>query len=758
MTRTIAPSADLGTVGTIVAVAFGVVTILLLLFELRRTRGGGKRPFFVALTGIIATIVLVGAVLRPVSVEASGLSVGPRVLVVADGSRSMLLPEGDGSKTRRAVRDEAIATLAGRGGDVRYAYATFAEGPAVPITLDALSTDDGRPLGAHSDLVAALGSIADSADEPPTAIVVVSDGVLDRPAADHAGDAQNLGLGSLGVPVHTVSTATSAPADASIRAVRLAGAAVAHQPFSIRIDVGCSGGLRCGRVPVALRELADENPAQPIAQGEVDLAGAGDESRSIELSLTLHRAGPRVIEVQIDAPSGDKVHANDKRYLTLDVARDRVRVLHIAGRPTYDVRAMRTWLKGDESVDVVAFFILRTPTDTVGAPSSDLALIPFPVDELFTTHLPSFDAVVLQDFNAATYGLTKHLENLADYVKTGGGLIMVGGPDAFGPGMYAGTPLARALPVKLEPSQAENGVDLGLFTPQITPAGRVAPVLAPLREIIGDTFPDMPGTNIVGAANPGATVLLTHPTLGDEAKMPVLALGEYGTGRTIALTVDGTHRLLFGTFAAERAGRGYGALWDGLLGWLMRDPRFESTALDFPHGCVAGEPSTLRIAPLPGHEGEGKLTVMQLGTGKEVFDGSVPILPDGTAATVELPPLDAGGYAASVQLVPANAGGDGSPKPDDNLTPATRRDFACEEGGDEWADSRPDSTRLAAIAKATGGIAVGPNELDKIKFPEAMLISTQRKTSPIMPAWIWTTLGAALIGAHWVVRRRSGLT
>ncbi|MBC7052258.1 hypothetical protein G6O46_24935, partial [Salmonella enterica subsp. enterica serovar Enteritidis] len=88
------------------------------------------------------------------------------------------------------------------------------------------------------------------------------------------------------------------------------------------------------------------------------------------------------------------------------------------------------WLKSDASVDVVAFFILRTQSDTPNARQEDLSLIPFPVDELFTEHLPSFDAVVLQDFDAQPYGLERHLPQLARYVRAGGGLIMVGGQNS----------------------------------------------------------------------------------------------------------------------------------------------------------------------------------------------------------------------------------------------------------------------------------------------------------------------------------------
>ena len=95
------------------------------------------------------------------------------------------------------------------------------------------------------------------------------------------------------------------------------------------------------------------------------------------------------------------------------MTRDRLRLLHVAGRPTYDVRALRMWLKSDESIDLVAFFILRTDEDnTETTDDSELALIPFPVDELFTEHLPSFDAVILQDIDAVTYKLARHLPAL----------------------------------------------------------------------------------------------------------------------------------------------------------------------------------------------------------------------------------------------------------------------------------------------------------------------------------------------------------
>ena len=74
------------------------------------------------------------------------------------------------------------------------------------------------------------------------------------------------------------------------------------------------------------------------------------ETATVELSITLERAGPRLVEVSIEPPEGDTIPENNTRILTFSVTRDRLRLLHVAGRPTYDVRALRMWLKSAVSV------------------------------------------------------------------------------------------------------------------------------------------------------------------------------------------------------------------------------------------------------------------------------------------------------------------------------------------------------------------------------------------------------------------------
>jgi uncharacterized membrane protein len=753
--KSFALSGDLAQPFVILACALAALSAGLLLLELWRTRRARGSAWKIGASGLLAVLGLLAAVLRPVGIVSKGSLVGPKVIVLADASRSIDLPGLEGS--RRQMIDRALTELEQRSGEVRFAVLAFGDGAPTPVDGGGDPAKNAAPgKGARapfhprarlkSDLGAALESIARAADERPAAVVVLSDGRLDRPGETGAGEAVKAALGALQVPVHTVSLADTAPRDASIRRVLAAGAAVAHQPFSLRIEIGCDGGLACGDVPVVARELREKGEPTELASGTAHVVAG---RATVELPMTIERAGARILEISIQAPEGDVIPENDRRYITLDVTRDRVRVLHVAGRPTYDVRALRMWLKSDASVDVVAFFILRTPADHVQASSDELALIPFPVDELFNEHLPSFDAVVLQDFNAEPYGLTKHLPSLARYVDKGGGLIMVGGPDAFGPGHYGGTKLADVLPVELSPDRGEQGVDLAGFTPRFTEAGRVAPVLAPLRALIGEDLPEMPGVDLVGDAKPGATVLLEHPTrkTASGAPMPILALGEHGSGRTMALTVDGSHRLLFSAFAASAAGRAHGAFWDAMLGWLMRDPRFEPAVIDVRGGCVAGEDTTLTLRPLPGPSGEATVTILHLGSGEVAATLKTPV--DGSGAAIDLGAgkLAAGGYSAVVEI------GKGTTK-----GPTTRRDFACESGGDEWADSRPDEDRLRAIAAATGGVFVRAGDAGQLPLPAATQVATERQVAAILPVWAWTTVAALLLGLHWIVRRRGGLT
>ncbi len=743
-------SADLPAWAAYVALALWIASLALLVYEARKSSRGRWQLLG---SGIAATTLLVVAVARPVRVSSKDVRIGPKVVVLADTSRSMAIKQTGEERTRADVRNAALEDMKKRAGDVRLDVRGFAEGKPTPFSLE------NGERGQRSDLRSALRGVLAAQGERPLAFVVVSDGTLDDPHVSAESLALSAWGAEIGIPVSTVATTAASPRDASIRRVDSARTSVAHVPFPLRVEVACSGGLRCEDLTVAAKELREDGAPALLASG---IAHVEDGHALVDLTVTLERAGTRTLALSIETPDGDVIPENNTRYLTFQVARERVRILHVAGRPTNDVRALRSYLKQNASVDVVAFFILRAPNDYPKAGPDELSLIPFPVDELFSDHLPSFDAIVLQDFDAQPYGLGRHLPAIQRYVRAGGGLVMVGGANSFVAGGYAGTPLASVLPVGLDGSPGASAADVAAFEPTWTPMGLGARLLGPLREVVGTTLPQFPGTNLLGDVVPGAIVLWTHPTRRTPtgAPMPVLAVGDMGDGRAIALGVDSTWNLEFSDLGARTAGRGYSALWDGLLGWLMRDPRFEPAQIELPEGCIAGQPTTLRVGPLPdgviqvtlyvahtdGQSGAGISTVA-----RRTAPTKTGAIGDDAMAVLTLPALPSGGYVATAQIELATPGGGTS------AGPKVKRDLACEVGGDEWADSEVHPEHLERLAKATGGMAVDAEHVRSLVFPKPTVVSSEKRVAAIAPAWAWALLATLAAGLNWYVRRTRGL-
>ena len=177
--------------------------------------------------------------------------------------------------------------------------------------------------------------------------------------------------------------------------------------------------------------------------------------------------------------AGEALSTNNKQVFTLKVIRDRVRVLHVCGRPSWDQRFLRSMLRLDPNVDLVSFFILRTETDDQPWNArEEMSLIPFPDREIFDEQLKSFDLLIFQNFNSApSYQVEPYLPGLRDYVQSGGALAMVGGDLSFASGGYAQTALQRRAAGRAggHPAHGRRASPRDSFKPKLTPAGPQPP-------------------------------------------------------------------------------------------------------------------------------------------------------------------------------------------------------------------------------------------------------------------------------------------
>lgn len=364
--------------------------------------------------------------------------------------------------------------------------------------------------------------------------------------------------------------------DVSVRSIDSGGFAFLRQPFRLTAQVQAVG-MALDAVPVTLEQDGAVVTTRTV---ELDEEGRGEAT----FEVTPARAGRFSYAIRVPTFEGDAVPSNNVLPVVVRVMRDRIRILQVAGAPSWDVKFLRRFLKGDPSVQLVSFFILRTTSDLVTPYRDDeLSLIQFPYRRLFDEDLWSFDVVVFQNFDHGDYFQSESsilLANIAQYVQEGGAFVMIGGDRSFSLGGYGGTPLEDVLPVSLSPVPAEPSE--APFQPVLTASGARHPVTRLLsspdeNQQWWERLGEMEGINRVRGLNPGSTLLLAHPDVVNESgsPQPVLAVREVGAGRTMALMTDSSWRWSMAEVASGRGNQAYLRFWKGALRWLMRD---ESTA------------------------------------------------------------------------------------------------------------------------------------------------------------------------------------
>lgn len=178
--------------------------------------------------------------------------------------------------------------------------------------------------------------------------------------------------------------------------------------------------------------------------------------------------------------------------------------------------------------------------------------------------LEAYDAVILSDIGAnslllhpdtfvRSVPLPNRLELIRDYVKNGGGLVMVGGYLTFqgieAKGKWAGSPVEDALPVTMH--YHDDRVE--------APQGVVPNVVAEHKLLAGldREWPALLGYNQV-MPKPEADVLVT---VGDD---PLIVVGSYGEGRSAVFTSDCGPHWAPPPFCDWQ---GYALLWNNLVEW-----------------------------------------------------------------------------------------------------------------------------------------------------------------------------------------------
>ena len=476
---------------------------------------------------------------------------------------------------------------------------------------------------------------------------------------------------------------------------------------------------------LTLRRDGDPPQVTRIPVGQVE---------PIEVPIT--RAGPTVLELTAAPLAGEVSDLNNHAVVSINGVRDRLRVLLVSGEPHAGERTWRRLLKADPAVDLVHFTILRPPEKDDMTPLNELALIAFPVRELFQVKIKEFDLIILDRFSNQGILPAPYLRNIADYVRDGGALLLSVGPEFSGPSSLAYSPLAPVLPA--DPLSGGASTLEAPFRPLVTALGERHPVTSGL-----------PGDKPGGVPNWGQWYRRLQPNLSrGQAVMsgpdgqPLLLLDRVGQGRTALLLSD-----QIWLWSRDHEGGGPQAeLLRRTAHWLMKEPALEEEAL-----TASIDAATLRVER------------------RTILDGPPPPItvtsPGGQSTALTRQPADPGRAAGSLPAAEPGVW---------RVTAGTRTAFAAAGTAHplEIADLRASAEHVTPIVRASGGSV---HWLEPSGAPELRMVETDRSASgsgwiglrrnhdhivtgldaiPLLPAWAALPL---LLGLTLMAWRREGM-
>jgi hypothetical protein len=673
----------------------------------------GARRLLPALRAV-ALVVLLALLAQPALERASGGA--GRVVVLLDRSRSMDLPERPGGASRAEAARHAVEALrralGGRPVEVR--------GFAARLDPDsAKAAGAGRGATALGDALEQLAATPSGANAG--AVIVVSDGVVNQ-----GGDPEAAAR-ALGVPVHAVVVGEGGAPDRAVSGIESSPEARVGESTPVRVHVTSSEPKG---TPLTVRLL---DGARELARGVAVAPGGGAEAE-VEFHVAPTTPGLAVWTARVDSMPGESSALDNARQLALQVAPGRIGVLIVSGGLNWDLTFLRRALVGDSGVAVASrvrerdgWRALERPTARVAAPEpQDLRGV----------------AVVVLDGIAPGEAGAAFDRALADFVRSGGGLLALGGPP---PGLARLRTGALGADLALESAP-------GLFArsagPAPTPEAReitewdsdVARGERAWREAapLSDLMPVAPGAGdrvILGAAGPG----------------PPLAFARR-IGRGQALLVNGTGVWRWSLsplddLAADRAR----VLWRHWIRWLAEPVQGEPLRVT-PERWLTASGETVRLHatlqdaafhPVAGAEVEAEL------------EG-----PPGGARHVRFTPGGAGSYVAELDDLPpgrwrVRARGT---KAGRELGRATS-EFAVDRWSLEDAHPEPDSASLAAVSAAAGGRVTRAADVAAWarRLPARALAPGRVETVHLWESpWVFAFAVGAL-GLEWAWRRRRGL-
>lgn len=333
------------------------------------------------------------------------------------------------------------------------------------------------------------------------------------------------------------------------------------------------------------------------------------------INVPIEHAAANPVELFAAPAQNELTIANNRRAVIIQGIRDKLNVLLVSGAPHEGGRYWRSLLNSDPAIELVHFTILRDIDSLDNTPRNEMALIPFPHQQLFHEQLDSFDLIIFDRYRNQGILQDKTYRNIVRYVREGGAILVASGPEYVSDRSIYKTPLGQILI-----GAPDNDVMETDFVPHRTADGQLHPIT---RNIDQNQYEGEKWANwlrqIRVKANPDDKILMDGV---DGA--PLILIGDEEKGRIIHLTSDQIWLWARG----YKQGGPYIDLMRKMIHWLLKEPSLEEGQIEL---SLAGEYITVTRyinpddAPLLYTDPEGTEKPLKLSkTAKRTYTAQVP--------------------------------------------------------------------------------------------------------------------------------------
>ncbi|MBE0432919.1 hypothetical protein IBX73_05560 [candidate division WOR-3 bacterium] len=550
-----------------------------------------------------------------------------------------------------------------------------------------LSATEPERLGSYTNLTRAL---EEAGRMQPSAIMLITDG-------NHNFGASPLTLADrTNSPIHIYGIGEDTIRDAAI--IGIIAPAYTYQGDSAQIDVMVeSSGFTAGDGRVAL----GLTPDKPLAARDFPLS---DVRARNTVTFRVAAAAPGEIRysINIEPLPGEISYDNNRSFMTLNVLKDKIRVLYYTDHMSFNTKFIRASLSSDGNLSVSSIVRHGAVRYRSVERGEDLAALP---------GLDGFDVVILDNVNLARLPWSNILESAG----SGKGLVLTGMIEGFNEQWRENIPIKVA-----------GGAVEGKHTLRIN---------EPFSVLTGGDHPPVKRISRIAGARPDAKIVAS---VGD---LPVIGYCAHQKGRIFQIAIPD-----FGT-------------WNFLQRGLMNKDllsRFLGDVIRFLSPLGAHE--RLMLAARQADCAVGEIVHLQLQSHdrdlRPAGDGDFSLV----AGSTRIPFYEThyGRYEASIVFdKPGKQRVFAQGELDGELLTSNTVNMNVMPGSLE-AERRLNQALLQTIAAAADGEFMMLDDLNRTTPPETRRRATSTAINLNSPVTYFAVF--LMLAADWILRRRRGIT